>query len=59
MFSIWEGADSSPIYNTPYAEPKNFLEPLAIASNITQADGARVDIVLIMFAFFIILYIRS
>jgi hypothetical protein len=34
---------------------KNFLEPLAIASNITQADSARVDIVLITFAF---LYIR-
>ena len=34
---------------------KNFLEPLAIASNITQADSARVDTVLITFAF---LYIR-
>jgi hypothetical protein len=34
---------------------KNFLEPLAIASNITQADSARVDIVPITFTF---LYIR-
>jgi hypothetical protein len=30
---------------------KNFLEPLAVASNITQADGARVDIIIITFAF--------
>ena len=34
---------------------KKFLELLAIASNITQADSARVDIILITFAF---LYIR-
>ena len=30
---------------------KNFLEPLAVASNITQADSAHVDVVLITFAF--------
>ncbi|KAH9029946.1 ribonuclease H-like domain-containing protein [Lactarius pseudohatsudake] len=37
------------------ARIKSFLEPLAIASNITQADNARVDIVLTTFGF---LYIR-
>ena len=35
---------------------KKFLEPLAIASNITQADSAHVDIVLITFAFLYIQY---
>jgi len=35
---------------------KNFLEPLAIASNITQADSAHVDIILITFAFLYICY---
>lgn len=35
---------------------KTFLEPLAIASNITQADSARVDIVLVTFAFLYIQY---
>jgi len=38
------------------ARIKNFLEPLAIASNITQADSACVDIVLITFAFLYIQY---
>ncbi|KAH9162790.1 ribonuclease H-like domain-containing protein [Lactarius sanguifluus] len=37
------------------ARIKSFLEPLAIASNITQADNAHVDIVLTTFGF---LYIR-
>lgn len=38
---------------------KNFLEPLAIASNITQADSAHIDVVLITFALFVYLIFNA
>ncbi|KAH9165148.1 hypothetical protein EDB89DRAFT_2077183 [Lactarius sanguifluus] len=60
--STWERSrkNISVIKNSAFwhalARIKSFLEPLAIASNITQADNAHVDIVLTTFGFLYIQY---